>query len=110
MTRNYNTTLNKPYIRGQEIIIKYGVSETERVKIVINESEAIVDADGHTNIISGYSNSFPHTISLSDISSETFELINPSTGDEVGQTMSLQTLFVAITSYIRKLQKANYPE
>ena len=108
--RNYNTTLSKPFIRGQEIIIKYGVSESERIKLSITEVEAIVDADGDTNIIQGFSNSIDKTISLSQLSSETFELINPTTGENIGQQMSLQNLFVAIVSYIRKIQKEVYPE
>jgi len=108
--RNYNTTLSKPYIRGQEIIIKYGVSESERIKLSITEVEAIVDADGDTNIIQGFSNNIDKTISLSELNSETFELIDPATGDNIGEQMSLQNLFVAIVSYIRKIQKEVYPQ
>lgn len=108
--RNYNTTLGKPFIRGQEILIKYGVSESERIKLSITEVEAIVDSNGDTNIIQGYSNNIDKTISLSELSYETFELINPATGENIGQKMSLQNLFVAIISYIRKTQKEVYPE
>jgi hypothetical protein len=108
--RNYNSTLSKPYIRGQEIIIKYGVSESERIKLSITEVEAIVDADGDTNIIQGFSNNLDKTISLFQLNSETFELIDPATGDNIGEQMSLQDLFVAIVSYIRKIQKEVYPQ
>ena len=75
--RNYNTTLGKPFIRGQEIIIRYGISESERVRLTISEVEAIVDSEGDTNIIQGYSNNLDKIISLSQIDSETFELIDP---------------------------------
>jgi len=108
--RNYDSTLSKPYIRGQEIIIKYGVSESERIKLSITEVEAIVDADGDTNIIQGFSNSLNKTVSLLQLNSETFELIDPTTGENLGKQMSLQDLFVAIVSYIRKIQKEVYPD
>ncbi|MEI7578602.1 MAG: hypothetical protein WCJ58_01025 [bacterium] len=103
--RNYNTTLGKPFIRGQEIIIRYGISESERVRLTISEVEAIVDSKGDTNIIQGYSNNLDKIISLSQIDSDTFELIDPITGETIGESMLLKDLFVAIVSYIRKLQK-----
>jgi hypothetical protein len=103
--RNYNTTLGKPFIRGQEIIIRYGISESERVRLTISEVEAIVDSEGDTNIIQGYSNNLDKIISLSQIDSDTFELIDPITGETIGESMLLKDLFVGIVSYIRKLQK-----
>ncbi|CAB4213320.1 hypothetical protein UFOVP1451_11 [uncultured Caudovirales phage] len=103
--RNYNTTLGKPFIRGQEIIIRYGISESERVRLTISEVEAIVDSEGDTNIIQGYSNSIDKMISLSQINSETFELIDPVTGDSISEQMSLKDLFTGIVSYIREIQK-----
>jgi hypothetical protein len=103
--RNYNTTLSKPFIRGQEIIIRYGISESERVRLTISEVEAIVDSEGDTNIIQGYSNNLDKIISLSQINSETFELIDPITGEGIGESMLLKDLFVGIVSYIRKIQK-----
>ena len=103
--RNYNTTLGKPFIRGQEIIIRYGISESERVRLTISEVEAIVDSEGDTNIIQGYSNNLDKMISLSQIDSETFELIDPITGESIGERMLLKDLFVGIVSYIRKIQK-----
>jgi len=109
-TRNYNTTIGKPFIRGQEVLIRYGTSETDRIKLSITEVKAIVDSNGDTNIIQGFSNNIDKTISLSQLSSETFELINPSTGESLSQEMSLQNLFVAIISYIRKTQKEVYPD
>lgn len=103
--RNYDTTLGKPFIRGQEIIIRYGISESERVRLTISEVEAIVDSEGDTNIIQGYSNNIDKMISLSQIDSETFELIDPITGESIGEQMSLKDLFTGIVSYIRKIQK-----
>lgn len=108
--RNYDTTLGKPFVRSHEIIIRYGISESERVRLTISEVEAIVDSEGDTNIIQGYSNNLDKMISLSQINSETFELIDPTTGNNIGKQMSLQDLFVAIVSYIRKIQKEVYPE
>jgi len=105
INRNYNTTLAKPFIRGQEIIIRYGISESERVRLTISEVEAIVDSEGDTNIIQGYSNNLDKIISLSQIDSETFELIDPITGESIGESMLLKDLFVGIVSYIRKIQK-----
>ena len=102
--RNYNTTLGKPFIRGKEIIIRYGISESERVRLTISEVEAIVDSEGDTNIIQGYSNNLDKMISLSQIDSETFELIDPITGEGIGESMLLKDLFVGIVSYIRKIQ------
>lgn len=107
MTREYDTTQVKPFIKAQEILIKFGTSESERVKLTINEVEAIVDADGETNIIQGYSNNLDKIISLSDLNSEIFELIDPVTGENIGQQMSLIDLFAAIISYVRKFQKEN---
>ena len=103
--RNYDTTLGKPFIRSQEIIIRYGISESERVRLTISEVEAIVDSEGDTNIIQGYSNNLDKMISLSQINSETFELIDPITGASIGESMLLKDLFVGIVSYIRKIQK-----
>lgn len=103
--RNYDTTLGKPFIRSQEIIIRYGISESERVRLTISEVEAIVDSEGDTNIIQGYSNNLDKMISLSQINSETFELIDPITGESIGETMLLKDLFIGIVSYIRKIQK-----
>lgn len=103
--RNYDTTLGKPFIRGQEIIIRYGISESERVRLTISEVEAIVDSEGDTNIIQGYSNNIDKMISLSQINSETFGLIDPITGESIGEQMSLKDLFTGIVSYIRKIQK-----
>ena len=77
--RDYNTTLGKPFIYTQEILIKYGVSESERIKLSINEVEAIVDSEGNTNIIQGYSNNIDKIISLAELNSENFELIDPQT-------------------------------
>lgn len=108
--RNYDTTLEKPFIRGQEILIKYGVSEEDRVKLSITEVEAIVDSEGKIHTIQGFSNNIDKVISLAELNSENFELINPITGENIGQQMSLQNLFVAIVSYIRKIQKESYPE
>lgn len=108
--RNYNTTLAKPFIRGQEILIKYGASESERIKLSISEVEAIIDSEGDTNIIQGFANNIDKIISLSELNSETFELINPTTGENLDQQMSLKSLFIAIISYIRKVQKEVYPE
>ena len=107
MTREYDTTQVKPFIKAQEILIKFGTSESERVKLTINEVEAIVDADGETNIIQGYSNNLDKIISLSDLNSEIFELIDPVTGKNIGQQMFLKDLFAAIISYVRKFQKEN---
>lgn len=103
--RNYDTTLGKPFIRGHEIIIRYGISESERVRLTISEVEAIVDSEGDTNIIQGYSNNLDKMISLSQINSETFELIDPITGASIGESMLLKDLFTGIVSYIRKIQK-----
>lgn len=103
--RNYDTTLGKPFIKGQEIIIRYGISESERVRLTISEVEAIVDSEGDINIIQGYSNNIDKMISLSQINSETFELIDPITGKNIGEQMLLKDLFTGIASYIRKIQK-----
>jgi hypothetical protein len=105
MTREYDTTQKTPFIKVQEILIKFGISESERIKLSINEVEAIVDADGETNIIQGFSNNLDKIINLSVLNSETFELINPETGENIGEQMSLKDLFAAIISYVRKVQK-----
>lgn len=105
MIREYDTTQVKPFIKAQEILIKFGTSDSERIKLSISEVEAIVDANGETNIIQGYSNNLNKIISFSSLNSETFELINEETGENIGEKMSLKDLFVAIISYVRKLQK-----
>lgn len=110
MSRNYNTTLSKPYVRVQQIVIKYGTSEDQRADISINEGAAIVDADGLINAIHGSLGSIEKVVSLSEIESESFSLINPATGEALGTTMSLQDLYVAIASYIRSIQQEVYPQ
>jgi len=105
MSREYDTTKKTPFILAQEILIRFGTSESERIRLSINEVEAIVDADGETNIIQGHSSNLDKIISLSNLNSETFELINPETGENIGEQMSLKELFAAIISYVRKLQK-----
>ena len=64
-----------------------------------------MDSEGDTNIIQGYSNNLDKMISLSQINSETFELIDPITGASIGESMLLKDLFTGIVSYIRKIQK-----
>ena len=105
MTKNYDTTKKTPFILAQEILIKFGTSESERVRLSINEVEAIVDADGETNIIQGYSKNLDKIINSADLNSESFELIDAETGENIGAQMSLKDLFAAIVSYVRKIQK-----
>jgi hypothetical protein len=105
MTKNYDTTKKTPFVLAQEILIRFGTSESERIRLSINEVEAIVDADGETNIIQGHSNNLDKIISLSNLNSENFELIDSTTGENIGEQMSLKDLFAAIISYVRKLQK-----
>jgi hypothetical protein len=110
MTREYNTTKKIPFILTQEILIKFGTSEFTKIRLSINEVEAIVDADGETNIIQGFSNNLDKIISLAALNSENFELINTETGENIGEQMSLKDLFAAIISYARKIQKEIEPE
>ena len=110
MTKNYDTTQKTPFILAQEILIKFGVSESERIKLSINEVKAIVDANGETNIIQGFSNNLDKIINFADINSETFELIDVETGENIGEEMSLKDLFAAIVSYVRKIQKEIDPK
>ena len=105
MTKNYDTTQKTPFILAQEILIKFGISESERIKLSINEVKAIVDADGESNIIHGFSNNLDKIINYADLNSETFELIDVETGENIGEEMSLKDLFAAIISYVRKIQK-----
>ena len=110
MTKNYDTTQKTPFVLAQEILIKFGTSESEKIKLSINEVKAIVDANGQSNIIEGFSNNLNKIINSADLNSKTFELINPETGENIGEQMSLKDLFSAIISYVRKIQKEIDPE
>ena len=109
-SRQYNTNEGTPFILAQEILIKFGTSEAETIKLSIKEVEAIIDADGQTNIIQGYSNNIDKIIDLASLNSESFELIDPNTGENIGAQMSLKDLFAAIISYVRKIQKEIEPK
>lgn len=108
-TRNYNTTLKTPYIRAEQLVINYGTSEAELVKISITENQAIIDNAGKTYILQGLTNSLSKTLSATDLATESFKLINPATGEETVNSMTTKDLQVALVSYVRKIQKEANP-
>jgi hypothetical protein len=111
MTRNYDTTNGLPYVRAGLITIFYGTDDDNIATVSFTENLALIDSASKTNILKSNEGTL-NTIGISknDISTQSFDLINPATGALLGQTMSLQSLFVGITSYIRKIQKEQYPD
>lgn len=110
MPRNYNTTLGKPYIRANQVVINYNTEFEKFVEISISENEAIIDSEGKARLLQSPTNSFSKTLSATELATQSFPLINPATGEAIGQNMSLAALAQAITSYVRAIQNEKYPQ
>ena len=108
MPRNYNTTLDKPYVRANQVVINYNTDPDKFVEITINENEAVSVGSG-TFILQSPTNSISKTLKASDLATGSFSLINPVTGDATNQKMTLATLAQAITSYVRVIQNEKFP-
>ena len=102
---NYNTTNGQPYIRVSELNIKYGSTPSDLIKIEGFEKLAVILPDQSIFIGEGLNGSFSKIFSNVDLATGNFPLINTATGEETGATMTNQELFVAFTSFIRKIQK-----
>lgn len=107
--RNYNTTdTSKPYIRANQVVITYNTDPDKFVEIGITESEAIAVGE-KTYITNNSTGSILKVLTLNELATGIFPLIDPTTGEATGQTMTLLGLAQAITSYVRVIQNEKFP-
>lgn len=107
--RNYNTTLGIPYIRVNQLVVKYNASPENRAQISFSEDLALLDSEQNIHLLQGFADNISETLSLNEIATGQFDIIDVATGAPTGDTMTTLALYVALTSFLRKLQNEKYP-
>ena len=102
--KNYNTQNGFPFTRVSELKINYGTDDNNLIQIEGIEKQAILQND-LVFYIEGNQTQFNKLFSKSDLENGSFELINIKTGEGTGKLMSNLDLFIAFSSFIRKIQK-----
>lgn len=101
MTKNYRADqIGHPFTRVRDIRIQY--QESGDAIVACTEQEAVRLADGSVRSL-GDQGIFEFTIKA-DQMGEKVPVVNPATGEPVGQDVALQSVMLGIASVIRSRQ------
>jgi hypothetical protein len=105
MTKNYDATLLKPYVKTYNVNLDYSSYDDREMALSIAETTGIKDSQGkYLDIIGQYTGSIYQLITKDEMAI-TFPLINVDTGEDTGETMTITEMSQAVISFARKLQK-----
>lgn len=96
MARNYDTTNSKPYPRVARVEITYSEAGTPCIEYV--EQMAIVDADSKVQHLAVQPTR--HALDLATIG-EPVQIVHPTTGQQIGQTVTSQQLMLGLLAFLR---------
>lgn len=103
MTKNYNTTNQKPFLRISEFNGVYSTNKTELIKIKIQENYALTDIDNEVYEVQEIA---PLTtiVTYEDLLTKEFPIIDITTGEQTGEIKTFLSLFYEFASFLRYLQ------